>query len=129
MHSENLEAGKEFGKCHGFKVCMGACYLGGYIGDDESKRDWLREQKNRREISPGELLRGGMNNPIRVDIYTTRHLGHRGCIHRSGEDTPGNIFASYYLWKEKTPLTHHRSSKYDTGQEIHIGTPEASDVS
>ena len=23
---------------------MGARYLGGYIGDDESKRDWLRER-------------------------------------------------------------------------------------
>ena len=28
---------------HGFRVCTGACYLGGYIGDDESKHDWLRE--------------------------------------------------------------------------------------
>ena len=41
---ENLEAGKEFGSRHGFKVCTGARYLGGYIGEDESKSDWLRER-------------------------------------------------------------------------------------
>ena len=28
---------------HGFKVCTGACYLGGYIEDSKSKRNWLRE--------------------------------------------------------------------------------------
>ena len=25
-------------------MCTGACYLGGYIGDNKSKRDWLRER-------------------------------------------------------------------------------------
>ena len=33
-----------FGARHGFRVCTGARYLGGYIGDDESKRNWLRER-------------------------------------------------------------------------------------
>ena len=33
-----------FGARHGFKVCTGAHYLGGYIGDDESKHNWLRER-------------------------------------------------------------------------------------
>ena len=40
----NLEAGKVFGRRHGFRVCTGAHYLGGCIGDDKSKRDWLRER-------------------------------------------------------------------------------------
>ena len=44
MHLENIEAGKEFGKCHGFKMLTGARYIGGYIGDDKSKRYWLRER-------------------------------------------------------------------------------------
>ena len=44
VHPENLKAGKEFGARNGFKVCMGTRYLGGYIGDDESKSDWLRER-------------------------------------------------------------------------------------
>ena len=25
-------------------VCTGACYLGGYIGDDDYKHDWLRKR-------------------------------------------------------------------------------------
>ena len=44
VRPENLEAGKVFGARHGFKVCTGARYLGGYIRDDKSKRDWLRER-------------------------------------------------------------------------------------
>ena len=39
VRPENIEAGKVFGACHIFWVCMGARYLGGYIGDDKSKRD------------------------------------------------------------------------------------------
>ena len=29
---------------HIFRVCTGACYLGGYIRDNESKHDYLRER-------------------------------------------------------------------------------------
>ena len=29
LHPENLEAGKEFGACHVFKVCAGTSYLAG----------------------------------------------------------------------------------------------------
>ena len=43
MHTYNPEAGEVFRESHGFKVCTGTHYLGGYIGYDESKRDWLRE--------------------------------------------------------------------------------------
>ena len=42
VRPENLEAGKVFGACHGFRMCTGVRYLGGYIGDDEFKRNWLR---------------------------------------------------------------------------------------
>ena len=45
VRPENLEAGKCFGRHHGFRVCTGARYLGGYIGDDKFKRDWLIECK------------------------------------------------------------------------------------
>ena len=41
MHTDNLETGKLFGLSHGLKVCTSACYLGGFIGDDESKSAWL----------------------------------------------------------------------------------------
>ena len=32
--TENIEAGKVFGKRHRFRVCTGTCYLGGNIGED-----------------------------------------------------------------------------------------------
>ena len=44
VRPDNLEAEKMFGASHRFKVCTGVPYLGGYIGDNESKRDWLRER-------------------------------------------------------------------------------------
>ena len=45
VHPENIKKRKEFAACLGFKVCTGARYLGGFIGDDESKCNWLRECK------------------------------------------------------------------------------------
>ena len=33
-----------FGERHGFGVCMSARYLGGYIGNNKSKHNWLRER-------------------------------------------------------------------------------------
>ena len=44
MRWENIGAVKEFGARHAFKVCIGARYLGGYIWDNKSKSDWLRER-------------------------------------------------------------------------------------
>ena len=38
-HPENIEAEICFGAHNGFKVCTGARYLSGYIGDDRSKRE------------------------------------------------------------------------------------------
>ena len=43
VRPENLQTVKVFGARHGFRVCTVACYLGGYIGDNESKQDWFRE--------------------------------------------------------------------------------------
>ena len=44
VRPENLKAGKNFRARHRFKVCAGAHYLGGYIGDNKSKRFCLRER-------------------------------------------------------------------------------------
>ena len=56
VHPDHLEARKEFGSRHGFKLCTGAHYFGGCIGDDKSKSDWMREntlmwEKNINTIS------------------------------------------------------------------------------
>ena len=58
-----------------------------------------------------------------------RHLGHGGRVCRIGENDSGNLFALYFIRKDKNPLTHCRRSKYDAGQEIGTGTLESSDVS
>ena len=42
VQPNNLESRKRYVLIHGFKVCTGARYLGGYIGDDESKCDCLK---------------------------------------------------------------------------------------
>ena len=42
VHPDNLGAGGIFGRCHEFKVCTGALYLGGYTRDDTSKGGWLK---------------------------------------------------------------------------------------
>ena len=44
VHLNNPESGNGISLCHGFKVCAGTRYLGGYIGDDEFKRDWPKER-------------------------------------------------------------------------------------
>ena len=76
----------------------------------------LHNQKNHSEIPPGDLRRGGMDNKIRVDIYTTRYLGYGGRICGSGEDDPVKPFVSYFIHKDKMHLTHCRSYMYDAGE-------------
>ena len=39
VHPDNIKAGKCFGLCHRFKFFTGERYLGGFIGEDNSKRD------------------------------------------------------------------------------------------
>ena len=38
VHTDNPESGKQFFLRHGFKFCIDAHNLGGFIGDDNSKR-------------------------------------------------------------------------------------------
>ena len=43
VHTKDIMAGKKFWVRHGFKMCKGAHYFGGYIGDDKYTSSWLRE--------------------------------------------------------------------------------------
>ena len=74
--------------------------LAGRVSVDKGEDHWHDQQKN-REISSGELRRGGACNPIRVDISTTRNLGHGGCIFGSGEDDMGNLFVLSFFGQKK----------------------------
>ena len=43
VHPKNIKPGKIIGLSHGFKACNGDHYLGGFIRDDKSKYDCLKE--------------------------------------------------------------------------------------
>ena len=43
VHPDNIKNEKDLGLHHGFKVCTGIRYLESFIGDDESKCDWLQD--------------------------------------------------------------------------------------
>ena len=42
VHPNNLASWKDFCLRHGFKVFTGTFYLGSFIGDEESKCEWLK---------------------------------------------------------------------------------------
>ena len=66
VHLYNIAARKYFGLCHGFQVCMGTRYMGGFIGDDKSKRDWLNYQMSKWEKKIVRSLKRWGNIPRRV---------------------------------------------------------------
>ena len=42
LHPDNIKSGKQVGSRLSFKVCTGMHYIGGYIRDEESNRDWMK---------------------------------------------------------------------------------------
>ena len=46
VHPDIIKAGKRFGLRHGFKVCTSLHYLGDFIRDKNSRRDWLKNYVN-----------------------------------------------------------------------------------
>ena len=95
---------------------------------DDVGEEYQHNQQKRGEISPGELRHSGTCNLTRIYIFSTRHLGQRRRVRRSGEDDSGNLFSSSFLQKYENRLPCRRSSKYDAVQEIRTGTPESSDI-
>ena len=49
VHIKNIEAGELFGRCHGFKVCVGASYLRSYIRDEKPKGDLIKKRTEKWE--------------------------------------------------------------------------------
>ena len=68
VHLENIEAVKEFGSHHRFKVFTGAHYIGGCIEDNESKSDWLRECTLVWEKKINTISKPRVNIPRRVTL-------------------------------------------------------------
>ena len=113
VRPENLKAGKVFRDRHIFKVCTGAHYLGGYIGYDDSKHNWLRERtltwdKNINTISKiaGKCPQDSYPTVVNVIqaewIFLQCVTWYTGrCVFWGVENVQGNLFASSFIWKEK----------------------------
>ena len=128
-----------FGARHGFRVCRGTRYRGGCIGEDDYKRDWLRERtltwdNNINTISkttgkyPHESYAAVVHAIQSEWIFLQRFARAIGDSFSPGEDDLGKLFASSFIRKDENPLPFHRISKYNAGQESRTGTPESSDV-
>ena len=70
-----------------------------------------------------------MRDPIKMNIPSTRHLGHRRLVRGSGEDDSRNLFTSYFIQKDENLLPRRRRSKYNVSQESQNANPEYSDSS
>ena len=66
FHQDNLAAGKRFGLRNIFKVCTGERYLGGFIKNKKSKRDWLKDRTSKWEKKIVRSLKWRENIPRRV---------------------------------------------------------------
>ena len=66
VHPDNLEARKRFVLSHIFEVCTCARYLGGFIGDDDSRRGWFKvhTKKWERTINNISETAGGYSHGI-----------------------------------------------------------------
>ena len=61
--------------------------------------------QNGGEISPGELLHGGLFNPIVMDIFAMYDIRHGIRIHVSGKYSPG-IFLPFLFFGKSKSLSH-----------------------
>ena len=63
VHKNNIKARGLFRMSLGFRVCAGACYLGSYIKDNESKGDWLKNQMDKWEENICQVTKTVEKNP------------------------------------------------------------------
>ena len=128
------------GERHGFRLCTEARYLGGYLGDNKSKRNWLRVRTLTWDNNINMISKTTGKYP--QDIYAADVCAIQSesiflqCITCDTGDlfvrvekmiSEKNIW--FFLWKDEKPLPRCRSSNYNADQKIRTGNPESSDVS
>ena len=69
------------------------------------------DHQNGEEISPGNLCRGGLFNPIEMDIFTKLDKKHRIRVRGSGKDSSGKKSASSFIRKIEISPIHCRNLK------------------
>ena len=90
---DNLEAGKVFGERLGFRVCTGACDLGSYIGEYESKRDWLRQRTLTWENNINKISKTASKYPQESYATVLRAIQSEWIFLQRGTWDTGDLFA------------------------------------
>ena len=113
MHPNKFIARELFGWFHGFKVCTGAQYLSGYIGDDGYKGGWIqkRTEKWEREIcvlrkTVEKYIQDGCaveERAIQLEwiFFATREKRYRTGIFGDRKISAGDLFALSLFVKQK----------------------------
>ena len=109
---------------------MGARYLGGLIGDDKSKRDWLKDQtleweKKIRTITKMAGKYSQESYDVLVCTIKSEFIFLK-CVTKYTRHVFAGVdkiileknFLVFFVWKIETSPTHHRNLKYDNNQEI-----------
>ena len=114
MHPYNIEDGNVFGLCHVFKVCMGAYYLGGFIGYGEPKRDWMEECTETQEQNIHKISKTAGGNHQESDATVVCAIQLERIFLQHGTKNTGDAFARVEKILPETFLTHllFEKSKY-----------------
>ena len=120
---------------------MGAIYFGGYIRDDESKYEWLKERVDTWDQKICTIRKTAGKYPEESYATVVRAIQLEWIFLQNITTNMGDMFAGVetmiqetfftriLLGNKKTPITHIRIYKYNDGQAIWLGSPEYSDVS
>ena len=139
MHPQNLKAGDEFGRRHGFKVRTGGNYLGSYIGDDKTKGYWIKECAEKWEIDIYALRKtankypqesySAVDHAVQSEWIFLQHVSkYTGQAFTGLKMFCGKTFYLYFLRKIYPPPNNSRS-KYVYGKEIRNGLTESCESS
>ena len=112
-HPNNIEAGKLFGLCHGFKVCTGACYLGGFIEGDKSKRDCLDKSTNTWERNITKIWKTMVKYPQESYVAVVREIQSEWIFLQCNTNNTGDAFVGTekILWDFFLPRLFSGESK------------------
>ena len=82
-----------FGSRHGFKVCTGARYPGGYIGDKKSKHDWLKKRTETWERNIGTIRKTVGKHPKESYATVVREIQLKWIFIQWVTNNTGDVFA------------------------------------
>ena len=74
MHLDNIDAGKRFGLRYGFKDCTGALYIGGFIKEGESKRDFIKVRTKTWEHNIPKIIKTMEKFPQETCVVVVRTI-------------------------------------------------------